>query len=256
MNNQTDGQNMQQNAPPVEAIVVKSPKSVKADPNKKVRKLPSFIKVADPNIANDPVPKKRRSRKSSKKSRRVNLVKPRLAWVYKVAKIANLPFRVAENAAKAIREICYTVAEKIVIEAVRISMSQGKKTVQSQDIASALNLVVPSELAAKYANLARYPISKVAQNKATTGVFNVRTDITTLVFGCGQSKNLVKAKTGMKVSSNALIMLAAIQQFICEDFVEQGIIVAEAKKIKTLKVHCIEQAAMNDQNLHALFKMT
>jgi len=237
MNNETDGQMMQQNAPPVEPVNAKSPKL-------------SHTK----NIA--VVPKKRRSRKSSKKSRKVNLVKPRLAWIYKVAKKLDQQFRVAENAAKAIRDICYTVAEKIVIEAVRISMSQGKKTVQSQDIASALSLVVPAELATVCAMSAKEAIANVARNKAKTNGFQVHTNITMLIFGCGQSKNLIKAKTSMKVSSNALVMLAAIQQCICEQFVEQGMIVAEAKKIKTLKVHCIEQAAMNDQDLHVLFKMT
>ena len=162
---------------------------------------------------------KRSSKKGSKRgSRKVDLTQPKMAWVHKILDSVEKDMRISKRAVYAIIDLCYNMASMICEEAVKVTHSLKKKTVGMGEVMTACKTGLPMYLlktveAHAFAAVQRCEDANLNVDQGKLG----------LIFGVGQSRNLLKSKSNLKVSTTALVFMAAMQEAICRQFLIKAV---------------------------------
>lgn len=197
-----------------------------------------------------PIPEKKKSRKrKSKEPKDVTLQKPKMAWMYMILKKKRRNFRLSERAIHAVSEMCYKTASKICAQAALIAKTARKKTIQTDDMIGGIKMMVPEGLNTKCISKGKIAIEACKKHQ-----LKVHPKYIGLIFGVGQSRNLVKTKgENMKVSTTALVMLAACQEKLATELLMLSADVTKNRDMQTIKFQCVEIAATQNEHFKKLW---
>lgn len=181
-------------------------------------------------------PVKRSSKKGSKRgSRKVDLTQPKIAWIHAILDNVDKDMRISKRAVYAVVDLCHNMASNICVEAAKITHSLKKKTVGMGEVLTACKTGLPMQLlktveAHAFAAVQRCEDENLKVEQSKLG----------LIFGVGQSRNLLKSKSNLKVSTTALVFIAAMQEAICRKFLIKAVERSKDMRMVTVK---LDQAA-------------
>jgi histone H3/H4 len=180
------------------------------------------------------------------KRKKVDLTLPKSSWIMELMEAYD-EYRISKIAVAALQNVGKLTGTRICSQASDFAMKVGKKTLQLRDIMSAVKIIIPKDLQPDCLQLAEKAVKRCVENK-------LKTSETELVFGVGQSKNLVKQCTSLKLGTTGLVALAAITQAVCMTFLKHAIRETDSRRIKTVKMICLERAVSGNASLSALWQ--
>lgn len=176
-------------------------------------------------------------------------------YIRKVLKQVHPDTEILGVALDEINFLVHDIANRIIKEAIRLLKSEGRKTLSSREVQSAVRIVLPGELAKHAQSEGIKAIYKYTQ--VQTGNNKDRSKRAGLVFPIARTENIIREHNyKMNIGEGAPVYLAAVLEYIAAELCELSGNVARDKKRTRIRPREIFLAIMNDIELSVLFKKT
>jgi histone H3/H4 len=176
-------------------------------------------------------------------------------YLYRVLKPVHPDMGITEEGLNETNMLIHSLAERIVLAAVKLVNGAHKKTVSSSDILSAVKLVMGDNILSKSAErLAKDSLAKfIGAGKGTRANKISRSDQAGLLFSVSRTENVIRHHSNMRVSANAGVLLASVLENISAQVLDtSGILCRNAKRVR-LTSRCITLAINEDDDLRDIF---
>ena len=185
-------------------------------------------------------------------------------YLYKILKQVHPDTGISSSTLKGMNSLVIGLAKQIVIRGLDFALLEGRRTITSREIQSAVRSIFPGELAKHAVSegtqaVTKYntsmmgddkPSKKSAKRSATS-----TSDRAGLTISVARARRIIRHQSlGGRLGSGAPVYLAAVLEYIAAEILEiSGNVSKDAKKVRINKRHVL-LAIRRDEALSLLFK--